>query len=46
MVLENLKVYFAFAAAVYLILFVFHLVQWPISGGIQKAAARMDREIV
>jgi hypothetical protein len=42
MVLENLKVYFAFAAAVYLILFVFHLVQWFISAWIQKAAARIN----
>jgi hypothetical protein len=41
MVLERLKAYFAFAAAVYLIFFIFHLVQWFISARIQTAAARM-----
>jgi hypothetical protein len=45
-VLENLKVYFAFAAVVYLILFVFHLIQWFISVWIQKAAVRMDVQAI
>jgi len=44
MVLERLKVYFTFAATVYLMFFILHLVQWFVSARIQKAAARMAME--
>jgi hypothetical protein len=45
MVLERLKVYFTFAAAVYLIFFIFHLVQWFITARVKKVAARMAVEV-
>lgn len=41
MVLENLNIYFAFAAVVFLVLLVFHLVQWFLSVRIHKAAFQM-----
>jgi len=37
-VLDNLKVYFAFAAVICLILFVLHSLQWFFSAQIQRAA--------
>jgi hypothetical protein len=43
MVLERLKVYFTFAAAVYLMVFILHLVQWFVSARIQKTAAPLQK---
>jgi hypothetical protein len=38
MVMENLRVYFSFAAAVFLVLLVYHLVQWFVYDRICKVA--------
>lgn len=43
MVLERLKVYFTFGAAVYLMFFILHLVQWLVSARIQKAAVPLQK---